>query len=275
MEISAKKKLRVVATSTALFFLAMILTAYTSRNPSIVRTGSALIQQTLVPFQAGSHSISSSITRLWHNYVWLRGVARNNYTMRSEIHDLRFEVARLREYEHQNLELRNMLQMEKDAELSGVIANVVGYDATSWIQSITVDRGSKQGVEIGQAVIHPEGLVGQVIAVSPTTAKVLLITDNASGVDALIQRNRLRGVVSGSYPKGCQLQYVSKEEEVREGDRLITSGMDGLFPKGIPIGLVTSVQRQSWELFHEVKVEPNVSFKRLETVYVVGPKGEA
>jgi len=269
MEISGKKKFRVVVTGTALFFVALLLTAYTSRNPAIVRSGSALIQQTLVPFQSSSRNISGSVSRLWHSYLWLRGVAQANTSLRKELHKLRFEVARLREYEHQNRELRSMLGMEQDGERSGLIATVVGYDATSWIQSITIDRGSREGIAVGQAVIHPEGLVGQVVAVSPTTAKVLLITDNSSGVDALVQRNRVRGVVTGSYPKGCQLQYVSREEEIREGDQLITSGMDGLFPKGIPIGVVSKSQVSSWDLFLEVEITPHVSFKQLETVYVV------
>jgi len=123
-------------------------------------------------------------------------------------------------------------------------------------------------------VIKGNALVGQVVVVSPNTSRVLLIIDHSSGVDSLIQSSRVRGVVEGLGRDVCELRYVPREEEVAIGDRIITSGVDGVYPKGLMVGLVSDVDKGAGSLFWSVKVKPAVNFSRLETVLIITSAGQ-
>ena len=125
------------------------------------------------------------------------------------------------------------------------------------------------------AVVTPLGVVGQVVAVTPRAAKVLLLTDPNSGIDVLVQRTRSRGIVSGSLENGIVLKYMKRSEDVQEGDRLITSGMDGVFPKGLMVGTVIKVLKQHIGLCQFVEVLPAVQTLRTENVLVVTADGGA
>jgi len=132
-----------------------------------------------------------------------------------------------------------------------------------------IDKGSSDGVRKGMAVVTPLGVVGQVVGVTPLAAKVLLLTDPNSGIDVLVQRTRSRGIVSGSLDSGIVLKYVKRSEDVQEGDRLMTSGIDGIFPKGMMVGTVIKVRKQNIGLFQFIEVLPAVQTSRIENVLVV------
>ena len=132
-----------------------------------------------------------------------------------------------------------------------------------------LDKGISDGVRKGMAVVTPLGVVGQVVAVTARTAKVLLLTDANSGIDVLVQRTRSRGIVSGSLENGVVLKYVKRSEDIQEGDRLITSGTDGVFPKGMMVGTVIKVSKQHIGLFQSIEVLPAVQAARVEEVLVV------
>jgi rod shape-determining protein MreC len=117
-------------------------------------------------------------------------------------------------------------------------------------------------------VLVPEGIVGQVFLVSGNAARILLVSDHNSGVDALVQRSRARGIVQGTVDGGCGLKYVKRTEDLQVGDAVITSGADGIFPKGLPIGRVTSVDKRGRGLFQSAEVQPRVDFEQLEEVLV-------
>ena len=132
-----------------------------------------------------------------------------------------------------------------------------------------LDKGNADGVRKNMAVVTPLGVVGQVVAVTPHTAKVLLMTDPNSGIDVLVQRTRSRGIVSGSLETGTILKYVKRSEDIQEGDRLITSGIDGVFPKGLMVGTVIKVRKQHLGLFQFVEILPAVQSSRTENVLIV------
>ena len=125
------------------------------------------------------------------------------------------------------------------------------------------------------AVVTPLGVVGQVVSVTARTAKVLLLTDPNSGIDVLVQRTRSRGIVSGSLENGTVLKYVKRSEDIQAGDRLITSGLDGVFPKGMMVGAVIKVRKQHLGLFQFIEVLPAVQSARVEEVLVVGAQSDA
>src|SRR6185295_1055291 len=159
---------------------------------------------------------------------------------------------------------------------------VIGRDATRLSRTILIGRGETDGVVRGAAVLAPQGVVGHVFQTSPHSARVLLVSDHNSGVDALVQRTRARGIVQGTVDAGCVLKYVKRTEDVQVGDTLVTSGLDGIFPKGLPVGRVTAIDKRGQGLFQSAEVAPRVDVDQLEEVLVtrgtvvpVEPAGEA
>jgi rod shape-determining protein MreC len=145
---------------------------------------------------------------------------------------------------------------------------VIGRDATGLARTLVIDRGEADGITKGAAALAPEGIVGQVFLASAHAARVLLIADHNSGVDALVQRTRARGIVQGTAEGGCGLKYVKRTEDVQVGDTVVTSGLDGVFPKGVPIGHVVAVDKQGQGLFQYAEVAPRVDFGQLEELLV-------
>jgi rod shape-determining protein MreC len=132
-----------------------------------------------------------------------------------------------------------------------------------------LEGGSDQGFEAGMPVLSTEGVVGKLIAVGPSSSRVLLINDHNSALDAFDQRSRIRGIVAGMVDDGLVMKYVDRSEDVKSGDTIVTSGLDGIFPRGLLVGEVTSVVREGPGLFLTVNLAPAADFRRLEQVLVV------
>jgi rod shape-determining protein MreC len=260
---------RLLGVSTLLFFLSLFLTAYSSRNPSVGNVGYRLVAEIMRPFQALNRSVTSSVTGVWSEYISLRGVRKENLELQERVRALEARNAALLEFEFDNRSLRELLLIRGEQKLSGSVARVTGYDPSGWQRAIVIDVGSADGVSVGLPVVAGAGLVGQVTSVSRSSARVLLITDPLSGVDALIQDTRARGIIEGNGGDGCIWKFVVREEQVRIGDRIVTSGLDGVYARGLPIGTVTSVVSRPDSMFHEVIVRPVVDMEKLESVFVV------
>ena len=153
----------------------------------------------------------------------------------------------------------------------------MGLDVSPFFRSVLVDRGSRHGVRPGSPVITDEGVVGLVTRTSPHAAKTMLVLDRQSRIDAMIQRNRVRGMVSGNGSGQLNFEFVVLGADVRIGDRVITSGLGGVYPKGLDLGEVTVVSDPSGSLVQAASLNPAVDFGRLEQVFVmlrVGPTME-
>jgi rod shape-determining protein MreC len=172
-----------------------------------------------------------------------------------------------------NRRLKRLLALQHDLPTRALAAEVSARDATVWFQSLTLNRGEADGVAAGMPVLAPQGVVGVISSTSPHAAKVLLLTDPNSGVDVLVQRARVRGIVSGLLERGAVLKYVKRSEDVRVGDAVVASGLDGIFPKGMPIGRVTRVSRKDRGLFLYAEVTLAADAARLEEVLVAPPSG--
>jgi rod shape-determining protein MreC len=188
--------------------------------------------------------------------------------LRKELRERKREVARLSEVELENERLRKLLAFRPEVEIEVVTGRVVGADALGLSRSLAIDRGTLDGVRKGAAVLAPEGVVGQVLLAGRHAARVLLITDHNSGVDGIVQRTRARGIVEGAFGGGCGLKFVKRTEHLEVGDLVVTSGMDGIFPKGLPIGHIAAIDKRGQSLFQYATVEPTVDFGRLEEVLV-------
>ena len=263
------QRLRMTFSSLVLFCFAMFLTAKTARDPSIAASGSVVVGEVLAPAQSLNRWFVGGISGVWEDYFALMGVQQENIQLKSRLAVLEQANSQLLEMRHEVHQLRDLLSVETEDPSTRVSARVIGYDATQWVQSITLDRGSNSGIRIGMAVVARNGLVGQVMAVSPRTARVLLITDPASGVDGIIQNSRARGTVRGAGAMECVWQFVMKDEQVEVGDRLITSGLDGVYPRGIPIGVVSSVESRGSAMFRSIEVTPAVDFSLIDYVLII------
>lgn len=229
----------------------------------------ALLMWILRPLQAVSQGAVNWIADFGENYDTLTGFRAENERLRRRIQNLEVERQKLLEAEATNRQLKQLLDFRSHLPAGGVTASIIANSAASWFQSCQIDKGSADGVRKGMAVVTPLGVVGQIVAVTPRAAKVLLLTDPNSGIDVLVQRTRSRGIVSGSLENGTVLKYMKRSEDVQEGDRLITSGMDGVFPKGLMVGTVIKVRKQHLGLFQFVEVLPAVQTARTENVLVV------
>jgi rod shape-determining protein MreC len=136
---------------------------------------------------------------------------------------------------------------------------------------VIINKGTRDNVGVGMPVVVPEGIVGQVMDVSGSYAKVLLVVDQNSAVDALLQRTRARGLLKGEYADQCRLEFVLRKEDVQIGDALVTSGLDNVFPKGLRIGEIKNISGETNEMFYTITVAPYVDFEKLEEVLILRP----
>lgn len=198
------------------------------------------------------------------------GVSREEIDMlREQNAELRERVATLEEARLENERLRRIVGFVEAAELEAIGARVIGRPTNSWEGSLLIDRGSADGVTTGMPVLAPEGLLGQTVEVTEHSARVRLITDQRSGVAALIQASRAEGVVRGSIEGALAMQFVSRDATVTVGDVILTSGMGGIYPKGLLIGEVEEVELNQNDLFPRIDVRPSASFVGIEEVVVL------
>jgi rod shape-determining protein MreC len=221
------------------------------------------------PLQIGVQLSTEWIQELQESYATLGAFKAENERLRKRIQTLEVERNKWLEAEATNRRLQQLLQFRSHLPVGTVTASIIANSASTWFQSCLLDKGSADRVRKGMAVVTPLGVVGQVVSVTARSAKVLLLTDPNSGVDVLVQRTRARGIVSGSLENGTILKYVKRSEDIQVGDRLITSGLDGIFPKGVMVGTVIKVRKQNLGLFQYVEVMPAVTSARAEEVMVV------
>lgn len=229
----------------------------------------AVVVEATAPVQKAVGSAADAIGNLWHGYFNLVGVQRENQQLREEIQKLKQQLNTYREAYLANKRLRGLLNFKKSMARPLLPAQVVAFDPSGWFQTVLIDKGRQDGVKRDMAVVSGAGLVGRIIGVSDHNAKVLLILDSNSAVDALVQRSRSRGVLVGRGNGECLLKYVQRNEDVQAGDQIISSGMGGVFPKGVLLGRVKEVVREHSGLFQSVTVEPAADFDRLEEIMVV------
>ena len=220
------------------------------------------------PLQKGIDSIGSGISGLWHNYLWLVDTRQQNVELARKNRELRAQLVAVNETRLENERLKKLLDFVEADPRKVLPALVVAEDASSWARTIVIDKGGKHGVHEGQPVVVAEGIVGRVIKSAATSSRVLLVTDASSSVASLIQHNRTRGVSRGN-GQGLDLEYALRDALIEKGDLVVTSGMGGVFPKGLVVGRVVTAQRNEFGLFQQIELQPAVDFSRLEEVLVL------
>ena len=222
------------------------------------------------PIQTGLAKASRATFGLWATYVDWKNVRAENRRMREEVQELRVQALRVSETDDENRRLRRLLALQERLPLTTLSGEIIAREWGGWIRSLTVNRGRGDNVPRLTAVISPSGLVGRVVDVRPGASIVQVLTDPTSTVGAHVLRTRTPGIVEGD-PRGTlRFKFMARDgASIQSGDVLVTAGQGGLFPRGIPIGTVRSIDNRGAALFHYAELTPAVDFARVDEVLLV------
>jgi rod shape-determining protein MreC len=227
----------------------------------------------ITPFERGLVWVQNGGRSLWHDYFFLRGVRTENRELKEKIEKMTLDEVRLSEDATQAHRLQSLLAFKEQFIAKTVAAQVIGSSGSDLSRSIYIDKGDNAGLKPDMAVITAGGIVGKVWLVYPSTSLVLMINDQSSGVGVFLEKSRLQGVLRGTPNGELVLERVMSDETVTPGETVLSSGGDQIFPKGLPVGTVSSVG-PGREMFLSIKVKPAADLSRLEEVLVVTEKQE-
>jgi rod shape-determining protein MreC len=207
----------------------------------------------------------------WKRYIFLVGMEDENGRLRRQNTALSEQLNLYREGYIEGVRLRKLLNLEEGLTNRVVAARVIDYRRASLFKTILINKGTADGLRVGFPVLSEQGVVGRIIETAWHASKILLLIDGSSNIDGLIHRSRAQGVLQGAGSAGCNLKYISRVEEVLPGDVVLSSGLAGVFPKGLLLGVVTGASRKGEGLFQKIDVVPAVDFGKLEEVLVLIP----
>jgi rod shape-determining protein MreC len=229
----------------------------------------ALLMEFCSPFQKASTFAVKTVYGVFQDYLFLFHLQKENGMLKQRIAELQKENYQMKEMVLANERLKRLLQFRETLSSSVIAAEVIGHDPSSWFRSMTINKGEKDGLRKGMAVISTEGVVGQILKTSPYHSIVLLITDYNSAIDSIVQRTRAKAIVEGKGENRCQLKYLLRTEEVLVGDIVVTSGLSGNFPKGLMVGEVRKVDKKGHGVFQYAELVPRVDVTQLEEILVI------
>jgi rod shape-determining protein MreC len=245
--------------------------------PGPARNVEAFGTRVLQPIQDGVSRLVGQVDDVSTVLGKMNELSQQNAQYRDEIDRLQAEIARLRELEVENRDLRNLLGLKQRTGTGELLpVRAIARDPSPFVQAVTIDRGSEDGVREGMPVITWRGVVGRVNRVGPTSSKVLLITDTSSSISGRIQGSeaRVTGLVRGRQEGGLVMQHIPQEESIQTGDTIVTSDLGAILPEGLVIGQIVQIRRKDVDVFQEAVIEPSSDMKSLERLYVLLSMGE-
>jgi rod shape-determining protein MreC len=268
------KKMFAVALVVAVFIVNLALLTLTSRSKTEVNGVESIAIPVIAPFQRTVARAIRFTNSIWEDYFDLVNVAKENKALIKSLGKITEQLNQYHETELLNDRLKTYLSFRKEIKSHILAASVIAKDSSPWYRTILIDKGKKDGVKVGCPVVVPEGIAGQIVTVSGHFSKVLLIIDRNCAVDALVQRTRARGIVKGESSERCRFDYVLRKNDVATGDTVVSSGLDGVYPKGLRVGMVTEVLTGNSGIFQAVTMEPFVEFEKLEEVLIITETNE-
>ena len=236
------------------------------------RTGVPVLEAvTFGIFAEVQRAVSSGISgvrRVWNGYIGLRHVKEENDDLKRQLSDAQIALQQQRALADRARSLEQLLDMRDHSDLRLTAAEIIGASSTPDFRTLTIDRGTRDGLRPDMAIIAPAGVVGRVVVPSARAAKVQLLVDRNAAAGALIERSRAQGVVVGTGEDRLRMDYVSEASDIVVGDAVVTSGIDGIYPKGFVIGFVETVEKNG-PSYGRILVKPAVNFSALEQVLIV------
>jgi rod shape-determining protein MreC len=233
----------------------------------------AVVIEVVAPVQRVVSVPATSVRDVINNYVDLVYVADENERLKARVAELEEINLQYREALVASGHLDRIAAMREDFEVPMLPARVVGLDISLWFRSVVVDRGEEHGIAAGNPIVTNNGVAGLVTAASRRAAKAMLLLDRQSAVDGVVQRSRTRGVVRGTGTDSLEFEFVARDGDVQDGDVIITSGLDAIYPKGLRIGQVREIRERGGDLIQTAVLTPAVDFERLEQVFVMFYQG--
>lgn len=218
--------------------------------------------------QRGASSVIGSAQHGWEGYFALQQVQQENQRLRQEIGQLQIRLQEERARASETRTLQELLELRRRTGLPTAAATVIGGSASTDFRTITIDKGTNDGLRPDQAVISPAGVVGRLIMPSARASKVQLLIDRNAAAGALVERSRAQGVVLGTGTDRLRMEYVSSVADVKVGDQVVTSGIDGIYPKGFVVGQIESIERGAG-VYGAIVIRPAADFGSIEEVLVV------
>jgi len=253
-----------------LFILIPIISIDTAtRSPRNYYFHDRMIVTLTSPIQAFIGWSFDQLVSVFQNYIYLWHTHQKNLVLLEENQKLLNTIVNLKEAEQENLRLRNLLDFKEKFYLKSVVARVIAKDVSLEFRAIRINRGTNSGIKKDMPVVNSEGLVGKILRTTTTTSDVVTLFDLLSAVDVIVRRSRVRGIVEGMTDEVCQLKYALRTDDIQLNDLLLSSGLGGIFPKGIPVGTVSKTHRKSYGITQSVEVIPSVDFSKLEEVLVI------
>lgn len=268
-----EKEGRAVFVLIPLLIMHLILLSFQISDPAgmlLIRKWVLAVQS---PFINGSSQISAAVRSLWTDYIELHGAREENRQLQETIRQLSLQQKQMEEIQQENIRLRQLLSVNELSPIETVGARVVARTPDFLSKLLYINRGQGDGIVVNSPVMSGLGIVGRVVLVSNQNSQVQLITNPDASVGAMLERTRLPGVLRGSGNSLLEMNYISATEQVETGDMVVTSGLDGVYPKGLPVGRVVESYKGN-SLFLMIKVEPSADLIHLEEVSVMKGKQE-
>ena len=262
------KNYRTVILICAAVVAALVVLTYSLKYGSETWAAKRLVLEAAASVQKFFNIPVDWTKNAWSRYVYLVGLEEDNHKLKQTVVELQERLVQGEEGRLEALRLKKLLELQDERQLNYVAARVIGKEQGAFSRSLWINKGSAHGFKPGMPVMVSQGLIGRITDVSWHNSKVMLLIDQSSNVDALVQRTRAQGIVRGAGARDCVMRYVSKTQDVREGDLVLTSGLSNIFPKGLLIGRVSNVERPNFGLFLQIHVAPFADFASVEEVMV-------
>lgn len=230
-----------------------------------------IMTEVISPVQEGLASSKQSLSSLWDNYILIVNTGEENAILKKQISRLKSDIFSMEEVRKENLRLKQLLNYSDDIASERILAQVVGWDSANEFKVIRLNKGTNHGIKVMSPVITDQGLVGYIYRATPNYADVLTILDQNNRIDVVVERTRTHGIVEGVFNFKCALKYVMRNEPVEVGDKLITAGVGGIYPKGVKVGMITDISKENFGMTLSIEVVPSVDFDKLEEVLVLIP----
>ncbi|MFG1500874.1 rod shape-determining protein MreC [Halobacteriovorax sp. XZX-3] len=230
-----------------------------------------VMMDTLAPLQRGISNAYKNVASFFEDYMLNVNASKENVTLKEQIGSLKQEVFALKQLEQENQRLRQILNFGKKIKHEMISAQVVAWDSSSDFRVIRIDKGFKDGIKLQSTVVTSDGIVGYVYRLTDHFADILTILDPSNRVDVIVNRTRSYGILEGYSGWRTVMKYVVRTDPVRLNDLVITSGLGNIYPRGIPVGIITKIERESYGITQHLEVTPTVDFSKLEEVAVLVP----
>jgi rod shape-determining protein MreC len=263
---------------TAVLFIAVVLGHIILISAQVNSSAGVPLLETITfgafaEVQRGAARVTGGIRDAWSGYGNLRGVRSENEQLKRQLGELQVQIQQERALAERARQLERLLGFKQELTIETIPATVIGASASLEFRGITIDKGSNTNVNANMAVIAPTGLVGRVVTPTQQAAKVQLLIDRNAAAGALVERSRAQGIVIGENKDTLRMDFVVATADVKKGDTIVTSGVDGIYPKGFVIGKIDEVNNGNG-IYKAIRVRPSVDFNTLEEVLVVKTRPE-